>query len=168
MIFGLGKKTISLTQVTSDMFADIGSVRGSIDDLIESENIQSEEYIGEREGFLYMLGWLAIQTSNLSAGDKHRFSAELTDAWSQSMGGKGDQLQVMQFLQDRIRLYRDILKNSNTNTWAVECVSQFVYQLGLEPSKHVALMAALSTLTPGVIDAETRFLNETTKKFKFV
>ncbi len=167
-MFGLGNKAIPIGQVTSDMFADIGLVRGSIDELIESEAIHSEQYIGEREAFLYVLGWLAIQTSNLGAGDKHRFSAELTGAWSQSMGDDADPIQATQFLQERIRLYRNALQNSDASTWATKCIAQFLYQLKLNTNEHVALMAALSALLAGMIDAETSFLNEIAKKFKFV
>ena len=117
-MLGLFKKKIDFKAVIRDFADDLTRMKDSVDGLArESGLTKSANYERETAALVYVFGWLSIQTSNLGASDKHRFSAELTGEWSKRMNDGVETIEIIKFLQSRIVLYRDAMDKGESRYW---------------------------------------------------
>ena len=169
MVFGFLKKALELKAVVSDLAEDLGGVRHGIDGLASSDSIsQHPTYATEASAFVYVLGWFAVQTSDLSDSDKHRFSAELTGLWAKSNRSANSQLETLRFLQERLGAYRQALNDGKGRDWAAKLVFHFLQYLNADSPDHVPLQGGLYATVPTSVGALRDFLTGVNKTYKFV
>lgn len=168
-MFGLFKKPLPLTTVLADLVDMLSRVRASVDGLAKAEGIdRAPGYGTEALAFVYIMGWYAIQTSDLSVADRHRFSAELTGALAKEEGTGDKSLQMLKLLQERVGAYNYALNHGKGRDWAAKIVFQFMQYLGADSPEHVGAQVALYASAPQHISALKNFLNGVNKAYKFV
>ena len=168
-MFGLFKKPMPLRTVVADMVDMLSRIRATVDELARAEAIdRATDYEPEASAFIYILGWHAIQISDLSPTDRHRFAAELTGAFANKMGSGDEALQMLKLLQERISSYNYALNHGKGRDWAAKLVFQFIHYLGADSAEHVGVQAALYVLAPQHISALRDFLSDLNKTYKFV
>lgn len=168
-MFGLFKKKIDFKTVLSDFADDLSRVKDTVDDLAEESGLtKSANYGRESAALVYILGWLSIQTSNLGASDKHRFSAELTGEWSKRINNGVETIETINFLQNRIGLYRDAMDNGEGRDWMARLSIKFLEHFGANTQEHTAIMGTLYMSVPQYLKALGSFLNDVNRQYKFV
>jgi hypothetical protein len=168
-VFGLFKKSLELKAVVSDLAEDLGGVRDGIDGLASSDGTSKHPtYPSEASAFVYVLGWFAVQTSELSDSDKHRFSAELTGLWARNIRGSKNELEMLKFLQQRLAAYRQALNSGKGRDWAAKLVYHFLQYLGADSPDHVPLQGGLYATIPVSVGALRDFLSGVSRSYKFV
>jgi hypothetical protein len=170
-MLGLFKKPLPLLTVLGDLLAWLDQMRKTVDGIAADEAINTaEDYPFEAAAFVYVLGWHTIQISDLSRGDKHRFSAELTGAVAEKLspGVPDDQVDLITVLQERMSAYRDALEHGTAQTSVVQLVLHFLEYLGADTPEYVAVQAALYALASNYLSALRDFLTGVNKSHKFV
>ena len=168
-MLGFFKKKIDFETVLHGFADDLSRVKNSVDDLAGESGLRKmANYEMEAAALIYVLGWLAIQTSNLGASDKHRFSSELTGEWSKRMNGGPETIETIKFLQSRILLYRDAMDKGQGRDWMARLSIKFLEHFGANTQEHVAIMGTLYVVVPQYLQSMGSFLSNVSKQYKFV
>lgn len=170
-MLGFFKKPLQLGTVLVDLVAMLHRMRKTVDSLASDEGIdKTENYPAEASAFVYILGWFAIQSSDLSFANKQRFSAELTGTVAKDMspGNTAMQIALIKLLQERIGAYHYALDHGKGRDWAAKLVFRFMEYLGADTPEHVGMQAALCGAAPSHIAALKDFLTGINKTYKFV
>jgi len=168
-MFGLFKKPIDRSVAIKE-FADVlERIMKRLDEISRNGGIEiSPLYLKETNAFAYIIGWISIQTSKLSAANRHIFSAELTGEWAERMSQANKAIEGTAFIQSRINTYREAMGEGGGLGWHSSIVFQYMKYIGVESSEEVALLGAYSSSIPIIIEGLTSFLNDINKEYKFV
>jgi len=170
-MFGLFKKPLPFGTVFEDLVEMLARIQESVNGLASEEGMHtSENYDVETHAFAYILGWYAIQASNLGLADKQRFSAELTGAVAKQMS-RGDttkQIELIRLLQERIGAYRHALEEGKGRDRAARLVFRFMEYIGTDNPEQVGVQAALYVAVPNHITALKDFLTDINKTYKLI
>jgi len=171
--FGLFKKSkpLALTTGAGNLLDMLSPIRTSVDRLARSAGIdQAPHYDIEVSGFVYILGWYAIQQS-LSSSDRHRFSAELQGVFAKKMASESSEEQIgqmLRLLEEREDFYIRALKRGKRRDGMETLITQFMHFLGFDSETNVGLYMALYAAVPQHVSVLQGFLRGLSKTYTFV
>jgi hypothetical protein len=168
-VLGLFKKKVPVEHVARDMAVMLGGVlRGLF--LSQSMHGRSHpSFDGEAVIFTYILGWYAIQNSDLNRVDKHKCSAKLGTAWLAELEIEDHNLLVMQrHLHQRLIEYRDALFSGKGGGPLEQLSLQLLGYVRSETSNQVEFIREAVDAATVAVHALQTFLSDVSREHKLV
>jgi hypothetical protein len=156
-MFRLFKRPIERQRVINDIIElHLNQLLQRNSEIIGVSTYESIDQVREAAAFVYVVGIFGIQASRLRPMEKHRFSMELTQAWSDRLMMPGWKATL--FLQERLKEYRAVRQ-------PIELAQRYMQHLDLCED---AVVLTRITLSIKLFELIRRFINDVSRKHKFV
>ena len=169
-MFGFGKKKIKIKKLVDDLIVIMYKWRLDIHKKAKETGLSElRQYPIELNAFVFSIGDMAVQISDLTLEDKQKISANLMVDWTKEIRGWRrvwwwHKTKITETLLTRSIDYRAVLEVGGNKTMAGEMVSMFFRLLDRSEDKHTEVALALMVCgCIGITEDITNYLNNISK-----
>ena len=164
-MFGFRKNSVSRLQIGQDILNALASTYQTIEELVDDSGTNVPE---ETAALIYVIGWFAVQTSDLDANSKHILSVTLIDSVRQQYLNHVSGMSLANFLQSRMVAYRDAINSVEAKQAPLAIAFRFLRYVSLDPRENPAAMSGVALSASGSLEAIAEYVNGLSRDYNIV